>query len=816
MNDLRAKNIKVSNFWTSFKDVLNRRLWLSVPFFALAVIILSLLPEGPIFEPPFLLFGLNFIFSTFICLIIAFLAGRSFLKSGEISLLFFGSGLLCFGIASMAGGIMISLDKLNTGITAQNSGALFAGIFHLLSAAVIWRNDMETSNNKILPLSLFYILAVFILSIITLSALTGLTPEFFVQGSGPTLIRQTILSGAIITFVLSSILMADSNKKDSSHFFRFYSMGLALISVGLLGYLLLNNVGSALSWTGRISQYLGGICLLTAILPLARENKDGELSLHKTLLKMQKALEKSESRHKELFDSIDSGFCIIKLKYENSKAVDFTFIEVNPAFKKHTGFKDAMGKSIKELNPDLEDHWLEIYGEVGLTGKPKQFVAKTKSINRWYDVYAFRTGEPEEYRVAILFEDITERKENEERIRQLNDQLEKRVEERTSELENRANELQQLALKLSDTEEREQQRIAEILHDDLQQYLVAIRFHLQLVKPKNPSEKIVKKMKFLEELIDDSVQKCRTLSHELSPAVLHQNGFIAALEWLARDMEKKQGLKVELKKTEEAEPDTKSLATLLYRSVRELLFNCVKHSKADKVFVEAVCENNIIKVTVSDEGEGFDPKKAKQRDTEEKGFGLFNIEERIKYLGGNLDIKSAPGKGTSIAIKITKSTDQKISEDVAEKIPIESYKKDESGKVKKVNATQILLTDDHELVREGLCNLIEGEKDLEVTAQATNGYEAVKLAKELKPDVVVMDISLPGMNGIKATEVIKKELPDIHVIGLSMDDDPETRKKMLYAGASEYLHKAESSGQLVETIRKIKGEKSLITGEESS
>jgi PAS domain S-box-containing protein len=122
------------------------------------------------------------------------------------------------------------------------------------------------------------------------------------------------------------------------------------------------------------------------------------------------ALHESEARYRTLFDSIDEGFCVIEVLFEEAgKPVDYRFIEVNPAFEQQTGLVNAVGKRMRELAPSHEEHWFEIYGRVAVTGEPIRFENAAKELGRWYDVYAFRTGVPERRRVAVLFNDITER-----------------------------------------------------------------------------------------------------------------------------------------------------------------------------------------------------------------------------------------------------------------------------------------------------------------------------------------------------------------------------------------------------------------------
>ena len=125
-----------------------------------------------------------------------------------------------------------------------------------------------------------------------------------------------------------------------------------------------------------------------------------------------------EKRYQILFNQIDEGFCIIEMLFDDMKnPVDYRFLEVNPAFEKHIGLKNIKGKRIREFIPDIEKNWPEIYGKVVLTGEPTRFIRKSKSFNRWFDVYAFRIGAPEKHQVAILFNNITKRKHSHEELK---------------------------------------------------------------------------------------------------------------------------------------------------------------------------------------------------------------------------------------------------------------------------------------------------------------------------------------------------------------------------------------------------------------
>ena len=132
----------------------------------------------------------------------------------------------------------------------------------------------------------------------------------------------------------------------------------------------------------------------------------------------QRALQQSEERYRTLFELMDEGFCVIEMIFDaDSRPADYRFLEVNPAFEKHTGLQGAAGRRMRELAPDHDAYWFEIYGRVAVTGEPIRFIREAKALeNRWFDVYAFRLGGHGNYKVAILFNDISGRKASEDAL----------------------------------------------------------------------------------------------------------------------------------------------------------------------------------------------------------------------------------------------------------------------------------------------------------------------------------------------------------------------------------------------------------------
>jgi len=399
--------------------------------------------------------------------------------------------------------------------------------------------------------------------------------------------------------------------------------------------------------------------------------------------------------------------------------------------------------------------------------------------------------------------DITERRRAEEALRELNATLERKVAQRTAELRHRARQLQKLTLELSETEDRERRRLAEILHDDLQQQLAAAKFHLSLLNNRarhDPAQLAV--VAQVDQMLMDAVEKSRSLSHELSPGVLYHADFAGALSWLARQLHAKHGLEVAVDAFGEVSVHSDALKGFLYKSAQELLFNVVKHARANKARIRVRRLGRCICLSVSDRGRGFDPRDLRQT----RGFGLLSIRERIELLGGRMKIHSVKGQGTTFHIVVPDSPVAENSYPAAGAAP-------HAGPTSEVGPDghgpaghggpplRVLLADDHEIVREGLRSLLSDEPGVEVVGEAANGREAVDQAYRLQPDVVIMDVAMPLINGDDATRQIKMHLPKTRVIALSMYEEPETVEKMRRAGAEGYILKTVASEELLAAIR---------------
>jgi PAS domain S-box-containing protein len=395
----------------------------------------------------------------------------------------------------------------------------------------------------------------------------------------------------------------------------------------------------------------------------------------------------------------------------------------------------------------------------------------------------------------------------EEQLRTANEDLERRVAERTALSEQRAAQLQALALKLTQAEHRERRRLARVLHDHLQQLLVGARMHLGIMGKEVRGRKLGDTIADVDELLDEALAASRSLTVELSPPILHTTSLAAALEWLGAETKAKHGLTVAVDANPEAEPDDEDMRLLLFEAVRELLFNVVKHAGANAARVEMARIDDGVRIAVSDDGGGFQPAGADNEDDSGSGLGLFSISERLGLLGGRLEVESAVGRGVVATLSVPMILPASGEAHPADGAAPET----DDGRAAAANpqrddarrTIRVLLVDDQQVMLDGLNALLAGEADIEVVAQAADGQTAVGLARAHRPDIVVMDVSMPGMDGIEATRFITAGMPSVRVIGLSMHQEKSIATKMLDAGAAAYLTKDGLGDALATTIRAV-------------
>ena len=377
------------------------------------------------------------------------------------------------------------------------------------------------------------------------------------------------------------------------------------------------------------------------------------------------------------------------------------------------------------------------------------------------------------------------------------------LQERTAELEDRTTQLRRMASDLTLAEQHAREQIAKTLHDGLQQLLVIAALNLEQAL-KRDSARGAASSELLSEAkhhLDDAIAAARSLNFELFPPVLQQSGLPAAVAWLANWTHDKYKVDVEVIADERADSGRKDVRTLLFESVRELLFNAVKHARTDRVTLElALDADDQLCITVSDQGIGFEPVGFDQRSKAgPAGWGLFSIRERLMLLGGRFEIDSAPGKGTRVRLVAPRGSAQdSLAGSTASTFPpVGGASASASGSP---GALRILIVDDHAGVRGAIRDVLNERPQLSVVGDASNGFEAIAQAHTLRPDVILMDVAMPYMDGIEATARIHAELPDIRILGLSMQPRSAAAHAIEQAGAAGFFVKGSDTQRLMEHL----------------
>src|SRR5215831_13139522 len=485
---------------------------------------------------------------------------------------------------------------------------------------------------------------------------------------------------------------------------------------------------------------------------------------------------------------------------------DFRFLSMSRAGLVATGEK-FVGSLVRDVVPTpSRDMVLNHYREAVRSGKTVQ----------WEEVSVYPAGERHgEVAVTPLYNvggvathligivhDITERKHSE-------DMLERRVRDRTAELEIRNAQLRRLASDLILAEQRVRETVAKTLHDHFQQLLFSASVTLDRAVMRNPAGDQGGLVLEARTYLNEALEASRTLSVDLYSPRLHDSGLPAALEWLAKRTEQQYRVTVNVSVDAKADPEAKDVRTLVFESVRELLFNAVKHAQVDQVDINlALGSGGTIVLRVTDHGVGFDPAAVLHHENQ-IGLGLFSIQERLAFLGGRLDIQSAPGKGAQFSLTIPRRDRPRPSPVTAS--PISEVLRRERPALHGLTrgapkSVRILIADDHPLVRAGLRELLSERPGIQVVGEAANGVEAISQAVGLQPDVIIMDVSMPQMDGIEATRQIHGNLPKIRIVGLSTYDDDNVECSMREAGAAAYFTKNEGSDRLLEYLRSFRAQ----------
>lgn len=536
----------------------------------------------------------------------------------------------------------------------------------------------------------------------------------------------------------------------------------------------------------------------------------------------------SEANYRHLFNSIDQGFSILELIFDAQKnPIDYRFIETNAAFQMQTGIGQVLGKTIREIIPNVEPYWIELYGKVALTGKSVRLVNEAKDLNRWFDVFAFRIGNETNGKVAVLFNNITEqRKLDAEKL-----ELTRLLEDKNANLE--------LAMQIADKANKAKSDFLSSMSHELRTPLGAILGFAQLLDsgtpPPSPSQKrsieqILQAGWYLLELINEILDLALIESGKLSLSIepMSLSLVIQECQLMVESQAKNRNISMTFPPAE-LDHQAQADCTRVKQVLINMLSNAIKYNKVGGSVVVRCITNGRgrVRLCVEDSGDGlttdqiahlFQPfNRLGQEGTAEEGtgIGLVVCKRLVELMGGVIGVDSVVGKGSVFWFELNLVLAANASVPVLSPpppVPAQASENTESAALKdSLVASQGLklsdpINDKPELqlapmrtllyVEDNPANLMLVEEIVTrlpsvKLLSAQTGSEGIALARTTLPDVILMDINLPGMSGLVALQHLLADPITMHipVIALSANAMPHDIERGLELGFFRYLTK---------------------------
>ncbi len=415
-----------------------RLIWAPVLLYVLAIIVFYWLNIGTTYQSQPLLLALNVLFLISVSFLIVYLATISYLKTGAGSLLFMGCGALFFAFANLFGGILVNTP--NIALTIGNTGYFLTGLCFLGSALFAYAQKPRAmrSPGALGNMVLSYLIVLFVVGLLALSAWEGITPAFYVQGHGSTLLRQAVLDIVAVEFVLASVCFGILYRQSRTAFMIWYSMGMLLIGLCMVTLAISGAIWTPLAWVARLGIYVGGLYLFIAMWNISESGGDWRIPL-------ERALYEVEEKYRNIVETANEGIVVVD--------TDIRLTFVNKKFADMMGYKvdEMIGMSGYKLFEDVEaGRARQEQRRKGIKGTPEvKFICKDGSsiwifanVTPMFDKGGRFAG------TLSMVTDITDRKHAEEALREselrLSQTQKKLIEKINIDLDRRTTELRTL------------------------------------------------------------------------------------------------------------------------------------------------------------------------------------------------------------------------------------------------------------------------------------------------------------------------------------------------------------------------------------
>jgi len=367
--------------------------------------------------------------------------------------------------------------------------------------------------------------------------------------------------------------------------------------------------------------------------------------------------------------------------------------------------------------------------------------------------------------------------------------------------------LRQLSARLLQLQDEERRRIARDLHDITGQKIAVLSMSLdrlaRLTEQRKPEAK--DSIKESRDIVSQIGEEIRTLSYILHPPLLDECGLASAVHWYAEGFQKRSSIKLEVEVDADLPRLPADAETTLFRVVQESLTNVHRYSGSSSAKIRISKASGEVLLEVIDYGHGIKSGTARGKldGPAPLGVGIPGMRERLHQLGGDLSVDfGTTGTRVMATLPIRKSAESESDEsESALSVTIRSA---EDAR------RRILIADDHELMRRGLRGLLESHDEWAVCGEAVEGNEAVRKSTELRPDLVIMDVNLPGLSGIEAAQQIRLEREAAKILFFTVHDSDEIIREIVGVGALGYVAKSRASQDLIEAVRLVLGGKTFF------
>jgi len=362
--------------------------------------------------------------------------------------------------------------------------------------------------------------------------------------------------------------------------------------------------------------------------------------------------------------------------------------------------------------------------------------------------------------------------------------------------------LRQLSARLLQLQDEERRRIARDLHDVTGQKIAILSMSLdrlaRLTEPRKPEAQ--ESIKESQDIVSQIGEEIRTLSYILHPPLLDECGLASAVHWYAEGFEKRSGIKLDVAIDTNLPRLPIDAETTLFRVVQESLTNVHRYSGSSVAEIRISKDSGEVRLEIIDYGQGIKAGTARAKLDGEAplGVGIPGMRERLHQLGGGLSVDfGTNGTRVVASLPIKKAAEGELEGEESRTSLSFAIRSAQDAR------RRILIADDHELMRRGLRGLIESHDEWAVCGEAVEGSEVVRKSAELEPDLVIMDVNLPGLSGIEAAVQIRQEREGVKILFFTVHDSDEVIREIIGAGAHGYVAKSRASQDLVDAVRNV-------------